>query len=124
MYLGKALFVCISGYNKQSVIDGAEKYCQEHGFKIWNNVYKGFRLFKWKWEYKVDLYQPLDFKVEKINNGQIQVTQYIKNERIQRRKNRRTNHCCNSSPGISQLQSMFASSLFYDEIWISSYLFS
>ena len=63
MYLGKALYVCISGFDKQSVIDGADKYCKENGYQIWNNVYKEFRLFKWKHEYKIDLYKPIDFKV-------------------------------------------------------------
>lgn len=65
MYLGKALRVCISGFDKQSVIDGAKEYCNKNGYKIWVDVYKEFRLFKWKWEYIIELYKPIDFEVIK-----------------------------------------------------------
>ena len=69
MYLGKALAVCVSGYDKQAVINEAEKYCKENDYKIWNNVYREFRLFKWKWEYKIDLYKPIDFEVRRVKQN-------------------------------------------------------
>ncbi len=72
MYLGKALQICISGLDKKSVIDEAKKYCIENeGWMIWNNLYKEstwLGWFKWVKEYKIDLYKPIDFKVERIKS--------------------------------------------------------
>lgn len=60
MYIGKALKVCVSGFNRQSVVDGSREYCHKNGFYILNNVYRKFHLFKWAWEYKIDLFKPTD----------------------------------------------------------------
>jgi len=69
MFLGKALAVTISGYDKDAVKEEADKYCAENGYHYWTNVYREFRLFKWKWEYKIELYKPIDFKIEKITQA-------------------------------------------------------
>jgi len=54
-----ALTFTLSGYNKQSVIDAGDSYCKENeGWKIWSKTYSEFHLFKFKWEYKIDLYKP------------------------------------------------------------------
>ena len=67
MYLGKALQVTISGDDKKSLKEAADSYCKENGFLYCSNIYREFHLFQWKWEYKVDLYKPIDFKIEKIS---------------------------------------------------------
>jgi len=66
MFVGKALSVTISGFDKNEVQKAADNYCRRNGFRYWTNVYREFRLFQWRWEYKVELYKPVDFKIEKI----------------------------------------------------------
>lgn len=71
MYLGKALQVTISGFDEQAVIDGAKQYCDENeGWMHWSSVYenkKWMGWFKWKTEYKIELYKPLDYKITRVN---------------------------------------------------------
>jgi len=67
MYLGKAEAVYIAGFDKQSVIDDAKKYCAENeGWMVWNDVSekkKWLGWFKWKTEYRIDLYKPIDYEI-------------------------------------------------------------
>ncbi len=69
MYLGKAETIVISGFDKQNVIDGAKKYCDNNeGWMLCSDVYetrKRLGWFKWKTEYKIDLYKPIDFEIIK-----------------------------------------------------------
>jgi len=65
MYLGKALQVDVSGYDKQSVIDEAKKYCEANDFQEWNKLHREFKIWVWKYKYKIVLYKPIDFKVER-----------------------------------------------------------
>lgn len=69
MYLGKAESVSISGLDKQAVSDGAKKYCDDNeGWMLWSNIYstkKWLGWFKWKTEYKIDLYKPIDFEIRR-----------------------------------------------------------
>jgi len=65
MKLGKALAATVSGSDRQSVIDTAKEYCQKEGYEMWSNVYREFKLLKWKWIYKIDLVKPIDFEIKR-----------------------------------------------------------
>lgn len=66
MYLGKAGYIRISSFDKQTVINLSNDYCTKHGYQIFHDTHKHFRLFKWKWEYVIELYKPKDFKVTRF----------------------------------------------------------
>ena len=66
MFVGKALKVTISGYDKEQVKLAADRYCEENDYEYFTKIYRTFRLFLWKWEYRVDLYKPIDFKIQKL----------------------------------------------------------
>jgi len=67
MYLGKALSIKISSFDIPALKKAAKDYCEQNDFQVWNDVYKKkFHLFKWMWEYEIELYKPLDYKVVKL----------------------------------------------------------
>lgn len=59
MYIKKALMVTFSSFDKEALEKEATNYRKENDYKIWREIYKEFRLLKWKWEYKIDLYKPI-----------------------------------------------------------------
>ena len=71
MKLGKALMLCVSESDKKTVINKAIEICEKEGYQIWYDTYRVFKFLKWKFEYKINLYKPLDFKIEKLDKHEI-----------------------------------------------------
>lgn len=72
MYLGKALQVSITGFDRQAVIDGAANYCKENNYMIWRDINshkKWMGWFTWKDEYKIELYKPIDYEINRLNTN-------------------------------------------------------
>ena len=59
----KALTATVSGFNKASVIQAATNYAKSEGYEFWGDAHKRFNFLKWKWEYKIDLIKPINFKI-------------------------------------------------------------
>ena len=70
MYIGQAQSTYITGFYRQTVIDEANKYCKDNeGWMIWRDIYstkKWLGWFKWKTEYRIDLYKPIDYEIRRL----------------------------------------------------------
>lgn len=66
----RALMTTIRGFDKPSVIRDATNFAKSEGYQFWGGAYKKFNFLKWKWEYKIDLIKPIDFKITRISNNQ------------------------------------------------------
>ncbi len=63
MIIGKITITVIEGYDKQEVIETAERIAAEQNLKVYNSLSSHFKLFKMRYKYIIDLYCPLEHKL-------------------------------------------------------------
>lgn len=68
-------YLCISGVNKQDVINEAKRFVKDDGYIFLNNIYRSFNILmplkivrgriRVRWIYRIDLFKPIDFEIIK-----------------------------------------------------------